>query len=128
MEQKKSVVRTAIYKRSFNSKYGETHIHSITFDNGDTGDYLSKSKEQQKFITGKEAEYTIEKKENGQYVNYSIKPIEPAGANGFAMKGNPAIEHKRVSLKCAVDLCCSGKIEIGKIPDYANSFMKYLSE
>lgn len=127
METKKSIVRSAIYKKSFDGKFGETHIHEITFDNGDKGDYLGKKNPQSIFVVGKESEYTIEVKENGNYKNYSIKPVQVNG-NGFVPgKGNPAYEHKRIALKCATDLAASGKIELAKIADYANSFMKFLN-
>lgn len=129
MEQKKSIVRTAIFKREVNTKYGSCYSFEVTFDNGDKGDYLSKSQQQDKFKEGIETEYTIEKRENGQYVNYTIRPIVQNGGNGFVPgKGNPSYEHKRVALRCAVDLCSSGKIPLDKIPDFAGSFMKFLND
>lgn len=126
MEKKKSVVRSAIYQKEINGNYGVLHIFEITFDNQDKGQYLSKTRDQQKFIEGKETEYTIEEKVNGNYKNYTIKPFQE---NGFVPgKGNPFYEHKRVSLKCAVDLCCHGKIETKDIKSYSESFMKFLNE
>lgn len=127
MEQKKSTVRTAIYKKSGNGQYGEYHIHEITFDNGDKGDYMAKTNPQNTFTVGQEAEYTIEKRENGQYVNFAIKPVKQA--NGFVPnKGNPVYEHKRTALRCAVELCAHGKITTDKIGEWAGNFMKFLNE
>lgn len=127
METKKSIVRSAIYKKAFNSeKYGEGHIFEITFDNGDKGDYIGKTNPQTTFVDGKETEYTIEKKVNGNYTNYSIKPVK--NGNGFVPgKGNPSYEHRRTALKCATDLAAAGKIDTGKIKEYSESFMKFLN-
>lgn len=125
MEQKKSIVRSAIYQKEFNSKFGPAHIFEITFDNGDKGQYFSKSKEQDKFKEGQETEYIIEMKVNGNYTNYTIKPIQTGFVQG---KGNPAYEHKRTALRCAVDLCVSGKIDKKEIKDFSESFMKFLNE
>lgn len=126
MEKKKSIVRSAIFQKSISSSYGESHIFEITFENQDKGQYFSKSNPQTTFSEGKEIEYTIEEKINGRYTNYMIKPVL---ANGFTPgKGNPVYEHKRVALKCAVDLACHGTIELKKISEYATSFMKFLGE
>jgi hypothetical protein len=127
METKKSIVRSAIYKKSFSGQFGEGFIHEITFDNNDKGDYISKSNPQTSFVVGKESDYTIEEKQNGNYKNYTIKPVKQQ--NGFVPgKGNPAYEHKRTALRCAVDLVAAGKIEVGKIKEYSESFMKFLNE
>lgn len=125
MEQKKATVKSAVYKKSINTQYGESYIFDITMDNGDSGQYFSKTQDQSKFQQGKEVEYTIEKKVNGQYTNFSIKPVQ---LNGFTPgKGNPSYEHRRTALKCSVDLAIAGKIELGKIATYADSFMKFLN-
>lgn len=126
MEQKKSIVRSAIYQKSFNGKNGEGHIFEILFDNGDKGQYFSNTKDQSFFKEGVETDYTYEKKINGQYTNYYVKPVR---ANGFVPgKGNPAIEHKRVALKCATDLVCAGKVPEKDLIAAAGKLMKFLNE
>jgi hypothetical protein len=129
MENKRSIVRTAIFQKSLSSeKYGDSHIFEITFDNGDKGQYFSKTKDQNLFQEGKESDYTIEQKVNGQYTNYAIKPVKQQ-QNGFGgFKANPVHENKRTALKCAVELAGAGKIETTKISDYATSFMKFLND
>lgn len=99
------------------------HIFEITFDNNDKGDYLSKKNPQESFKEGQEIEYTIIKKENGQYVNYQIRPVQQFAGN----KGNPIYDHKRTALRCATDLAAAGKIEVGKIKDFSESFLKFLN-
>lgn len=125
METKKSIVRSAIYKKSFQGKNGTGHIFEITFDNTDAGQYFTSTQTQDVFKEGQEIEYTIEEKVNGQYTNYTIKPVKAAG--GFVPgKGNPAYEHKRCALTNAVNLCGTGKITVKEISTYAESFMKFL--
>lgn len=125
METKKSIVRSAIFKKAFSGKNGLAYIFEIAFDNGDIGQFFSSTETQTTFKQGEETDYTIEKKENGQYVNITIRPVKTA--NGFVPgKGNPQYEHKRVALKCAVDLACSGKIDKKDISVFAESFMKFL--
>lgn len=125
METKKSVCRSAIFKKTGTGKYGEYHIFEITFDNQDKGDFLAKTNPQSTFKEGVEIDYTIEEKVNGQYKNYSIKPIQ---SNGFVPgKGNPAYEHKRVALRCACDLVCAGKIEEKNLIPAAEKLMTFLN-
>lgn len=126
MEQKKSVVKSVVFEKAHSGAKGLFYIFEIKFENGDAGKYFSNSETQSVFTEGQEIEYTIEKKINGQYTNYTVRPLK---TNGFVPgKGNPAYEHKRVALKCAVDLAASGKIELKQISDYAGSFMKFLNE
>lgn len=106
--EKKSVARSVIFKKTGSGNNGEYHIFEITFDNGDKGDYVTKKNPQDYFKEGAEVAYTIETVVNGQYTNYKVRPVQ---ANGFVPgKGNPSYEHKRVALKCATDMVCSGKV------------------
>lgn len=127
MEQKKSIPASVVFKKAHSGANGMFYIFDIKFNNGDAGQFFSKTEQQSTFKEGVESEYTIEEKVNGQYTNYSIKAVK--GANGFVPgKGNPQIEHKRVALKCAVDLVVAGKIELKSISQYSESFMKFLNE
>ena len=58
--EKKDVVTLANYSRSFTTDHGIFFVHAISFSNGDTGEYSSKSQEQTKFVVGQEADYTID--------------------------------------------------------------------
>lgn len=81
-ESKKAKVISATYKKSFESKGTTFFTHTIEFDNGDKGDYISKSFEQTKFVQGQTIDYTIEKQESNGYTNYRIKPVEQAFTGG----------------------------------------------
>lgn len=124
MEQKKSQVKSAIFKKANSGANGLYYIFDIEFVNGDKGQYFSGKELQEVFKEGQEIEYTIETKQNGQYTNYSIKPVRAAGARPM---GNPIYEHKRTALKCATDLVCAGKLDEKKLLDGAKKFMEFLN-
>lgn len=127
METKKSIVRSAIFKKANSGTNGIYYIFDIFFDNGDKGVYFSKTETQDIFKEGVDTDYTIEAKVNGNYTNYSIKPVR--AANGFVPgKGNPSYEHKRVALKCATDLVCAGKVNEKDLIPAAEKLMKFLNE
>ena len=75
---KKSVVKNITKLDPWEGKFGKMYSFKIVMENGDIGDYNSKSPEQNKFEIGKEAEYTFE---DGAYPK--IKPF-----NNFVPQGN----------------------------------------
>lgn len=116
METKKARVKATTMKREGIGQYGPYFVHTIIFDNGDNGDYMAKTNPQTYFKEGEEAEYTKEVKQNGNYTNTVIKPIQQpkAGFNG----GNPTLQNRRVALQCAVELMA---------PKYAGDFKQLLT-
>ena len=104
---KQAAVKRILHNtRTYNSQNGTMYVHQIEFDNGDRGDYSSKSElcQDKKFKEGEVAYYTVE--ENGKYTP-KIKPAEPPqgtpGANRKA--GNGSMES--FSLSYAKDLACA---------------------
>lgn len=86
--ERKSTVTSATYKRSYQGKMGTLYVHLITMENGDEGEYSSKSMTQEKFIPGKEVpyEYTESQREhNGK--TYTDKKIAPVKTNFIPGKG-----------------------------------------
>lgn len=83
METKKSKV-TAIAENvsQYAGSNGMVFYHQITFENGDSGKYGSKSEKCEKFKIGTEADYTIETKVNGNYTNITIKPVQAQSSVG----------------------------------------------
>src|SRR6266403_3607709 len=75
MEPKKSVV-TAIAEnvKQWAGQNGTVYYHTVTFVNGDSGSYGSKTPKCEKFTIGVEADYTKEIKVVGEYSNVIIKP------------------------------------------------------
>lgn len=74
--EKTSKVLSAQSNGSFESNYGTLYGFEVAFENGDVGNYNSKSKDQNKFVAGQDATYTIETKptKNGKTFN-AIKPV-----------------------------------------------------
>ena len=99
---KKSVVKSAQANGGWNGKYGYMYKYEIAFENGDSGEYSSKSAEQNKFVVGQETEYEYI---DGKYPK--VKPVNNFQQGNFsaAPKSDKVQEYivKQSSLKCAVD-------------------------
>ena len=114
METKKNVVSKILHNtRTFTTQNGQMFVHQITFENGDQGEYNSKSETCSKFHEGQEASYTIETKVNGKYTNVLIKPATEfiPNATGFKAKSG---SDQSFALSYAKDFACS-QIEAGAV-------------
>ena len=118
---------------SWNGQYGIMYKFEVSFENGDMGQYLSKSIDQNKFKQGVEATYTIEGKEFNGNTFYTVKPVM-AQQQAF-QGGKPAYQKdpetdKRITrmsvLKGAVDLAVGGEIKIHDITKVAQIFERYV--
>lgn len=78
---KKSIVTLANPKREYEGRHGKIHVSEICFENGDKGEYGSKSPGQTKFVIGQEAEYTITPREG---FPSTIKPVYQQRGGGGA--------------------------------------------
>lgn len=87
--EKTSKVLSAQSNGSFESAYGTLYGFEVAFENGDVGNYNSKSAEQNKFVAGQEATYTIETKptKNGKTFT-AIKPVFGTQNNSRPMQNN----------------------------------------
>lgn len=129
METKKSVV-TAIAEnvKQWAGQNGTVYYHTITFANGDSGSYGAKSPKCEKFVVGQESEYTIELKQNGNYTNITIKPVQSQG--GFNPK-QPKNEKLIVAQSC---LNYATQLHMGKqsptehVIEVAEVFYKWVLE
>lgn len=64
--------------KSYNGKNGTTYVHGITLvGDPQEWDYNSLSPQCTKFVPKEEATFTTEVRQNGQYTNHIIKPIQP---------------------------------------------------
>lgn len=90
METKNSTVKRVLHNtRQYDSKFGRMFVHQITFDNGDSGDYSSKSETCTKFEENKPTAYTIEFREYNGSKTSIIKPVmeqQQAFGGGFKAK------------------------------------------
>lgn len=82
-QPKCSVVTNVQANGSFDSTYGTFYRFEIEFENGDAGQYSSKSQAQTKFVIGQEAFYTLAT--NGKFTN--VKPAENPSAPRQSFSG-----------------------------------------
>ena len=103
---KKSVVVAAQPNGTWEGKFGTMFKHEIAFENGDSGEYSSKSPDQNKFVVGQEIEYEFI---DGVYPK--VKPINNWQPNAQASTPKQSKDDvqeyiiKQSSLKCATDYC-----------------------
>lgn len=131
-ENKKGVVTSVTGNGTWDSKYGTMYKFEVSFDNGDAGEYNSKSQDQTKFVIGQEAEYTITSRDYNGNTYYTIKPAQPAGGytgGGYKAKADPE-KDKRIAklavLKSATELVVADKIGRQDIFVIADEMMKWV--
>ena len=70
--EKKSKVNGVSANGTWDSKYGTMYKFEVSFENGDVGEYNSKTQDQTKFVIGQEAEYSITSREYNGNTFYTI--------------------------------------------------------
>lgn len=103
MEIKRSKVVSVQANGTWEGKFGLMYKSEVAFENGDAGEYSSKTREQQKFVVGQEAEYTFT---GGNYPK--VKPVyqQPQNNPSKGFKKDDNIQKmivKQSSLKAAVE-------------------------
>jgi hypothetical protein len=118
---------------TWNGQYGIMYKFEVSFENGDSGQYMSKSQEQTKFKVGQDATYTIEGKDFNGQTYYTVKPVMQQ--QSFGGGGKPAYQkdpetEKRITrmsvLKCATDLVINGEIKIHDLTKVATFLEHYV--
>jgi len=80
METKLSKVASVLTSGSFESQYGTMYQFIVTFQNEDCGTFTTKAENQDRFVVGKEVNYTIEQKQGKKGTYYAIKTATTDGA------------------------------------------------
>ena len=130
-ETKKGVVTGTTPNGTWDSQYGTMYKFEIAFNNGDVGEYNSKSQDQNKFFVGQEVEYTISSREYNGNTYYTIKPATTfqGGGGGFKAKADPD-KDKRIAklavLKSATELVVADKILREDIFNMADKMMEWV--
>lgn len=121
----KAIVKSATLKKEGEGQHGKWYLYEIQLEGDDKKyQYMSKSADQTKFIAGKEAEFTVEEKVNGQYTNYNIKPVQQGGFGGGANNGaRLELDRKIAALNAAVQLVNSGKIPFEQMKGARDKFL-----
>jgi hypothetical protein len=136
MEQtKRSAVTNVTANGSFDGQYGTLYKFEITFANGDSGEYASKSNPQTKFSVGVETDYTITDRTFKDRIYYKIAPVmaQPGAfqSSGFTPKPKDPETGKHIMrmsvLKVAGDLVINGDIKLHQILSYAQIFENFVN-
>ena len=138
MEQnKRSAVTNVTANGSFDGQYGTLYKFEITFANGDSGEYASKSQSQTKFQTGVETDYTITDRTFKDRIYYKIAPVMAQPGSfvspqaGFTPKTKDPETGKHIMrmsvLKVAGDLVINGDIQLTEILAYAQIFEQFVN-
>ena len=77
---KKSIVKNVQGNGTWEGKFGLMYKFEVEMENGDSGEYSSKSKEQTKFVVGEEVEY--------EFIDGNFPKINPV--NTFNNSGGGA--------------------------------------
>lgn len=129
--EKTSKVTSCQANGSWTGNYGTMYKFELAFENGDTGEYSSKSAEQQKFVLGQEATYTMDTS-NPKYPK--IKPVfsNNGGFKGGGYKSDPNREMrivKQSSLKVAADLCVANdKADLNSVFIVAEKIVEWVMQ
>ena len=121
---KKGVVTQAQANGTWEGKFGLMFKHEITFDNGDSGEYSSKSQDQTKFVVGQETDYEFI---DGKFPK--IKPVNTFQPGNFIPKAKDDVQEyivKQSSLKCANDFVIANGGDVKKIIDTAEIFTNWV--
>ena len=103
---KKSIVKNVQGNGTWEGKFGLMYKFEVEMENGDSGEYSSKSKEQTKFVVGEEVEYEFI---DGNFPK--IKPVNTfnnSGGGASYSNKNDDIQKmivRQSSLNRAADIC-----------------------
>ena len=122
---KKSKVISVQANGTWEGKYGIMYKYEVSFENGDSGEYSSKSENQTKFIEGQETEYEFI---DGKFPK--VKPVNTFQQGGFTSRpSNAKVQEyivKQSSLKCAVDYIIANGGDTKTVLDTAEMFANWV--
>ncbi len=106
---------------TWEGQYGLMYKFEVEFENGDSGQYLSKSQNQTKFVIGQETSYEYT---GGKYPK--VKPVSNFQQNSTSPKNEKREEYiiKQNALTNACNIV--GESDVHKIIDIAEIFSKWV--
>ena len=128
---KKSKVTNVQANGTWEGKFGMMYKFEVEFEDGTTGEYSSKSQDQDKFIEGQETEY--------EFIDGNFPKVKPVYAkpdfasstsNGIYKKDDNVQKMivKQSSLKSAVDYCSKGNCSTSDVIRVAQEFVDWVME
>ena len=114
---KKSKVISVQANGTWEGKYGMMYKYEVSFENGDSGEYSSKSENQTKFIEGQETEYEFI---DGKFPK--VKPVNTFQQTSSFKKDDKTQEYiiKQNALTNACNVI--GEADVSKIIEVAEVF------
>jgi len=101
---KKGKVKQVQSNGTWEGNYGMMYKFEVTFENGDCGEYSSKSEQQTKFIEGEETEYEFT---GGKFPKVKPYYAPPSSGGQSYYKKDDNIQNlivRQSSIKCATEL------------------------
>ena len=128
---KKSKVTNVQANGTWEGKFGLMYKNEVEFENGDIGEYSSKTQYQDKFVEGKETEYEFI---GGKFPK--VKPVyqQPKSFGGGFSGGYKKDDNvqkmivKQSSLKSAVDFCDTKSCSVEDVIRVAQQFTDWVME
>tara|TARA_R100000278_G_C5369897_1_gene128516 strand:- start:76 stop:531 length:456 start_codon:yes stop_codon:yes gene_type:complete len=130
-EIKKSTVTSCQANGTWEGNYGLMYKYEVAFENGDSGEYSSKSENQNKFVVGEVAyyEYTSGKypKVKPQSKDYAESVLSNPGQSSGNSSNNAKdiIIARQSSLKCATDYCIANGGTPAEVIEIAELFTDF---
>lgn len=112
-------------------QYGKFYKFEVVFENGDSGQYMSKEENQTKFKVGIESDYTITSKDVNGKLYYTIKAAQGQKQGGWNKSAPDPEKEARIArmsvLKVATDIYLDNQnMEISDIIPLAQMFERWV--
>ena len=125
---KKSKVTSVQNNGTWEGKFGMMYKFEVEFEDGNAGEYSSKSQDQNKFVIGEEMEYEFT---DGHFPK--VKPVyqQTQSFSGGSYKKDDTVQKmivKQSSLKSAVDYCSKGNCSPSDVVKVAQEFVDWVME
>jgi len=107
MEIRKSVVKNLQANGTWEGKFGVMYKNAVEMENGDCGEYSSKSKDQTKFVIGQEVEYEYHAHDSFPKIKPHSTFVPGGNGRGVPPQMSGDIQDKIVkqtSMKCASEI------------------------
>jgi len=115
----KALITDVKFVKEFETQFGKFFSFKVSYDGRDAY-YTSKSKEQVKFISGQESEFTEETKtgKNGTYL--IIKPpVQNRQSNFGKALSKEKSRYSGFAVSYAKDMAVAGRIQVTELAPYA---------
>ena len=124
----KAVIENVKFIKEFESKYGTLYSFKVSYDNREAY-YNSKNRDQNKFITGQEVEFTEEVKEGKKGDYLVVKPINPNKQSNFgrALKKEQS-RYSGFAVSYAKDLVVAGRLPFDELTAYSTVLFEHMVE